>query len=168
MPDPLPPADTEAVADADRDEALFRRPPPPRQRWGTRARRNGAIAAVVAVGGGAGSLLRYAVSQWWPTSPAGFPWPTLLVNLVGCLALGALMVLLVEVWQTGRLLRPFLSVGVIGGLTTFSTFALDAHRLAGHAAWLTSVVYVCVSMLAGLLALWLGMTSARAVAGARR
>ncbi|MEV7197401.1 CrcB family protein [Streptomyces sp. NPDC093510] len=93
------------------------------------------VVAVVAAGGGIGAVARYAASLWWPTAPDGFPWTTLLVNAAGCAAIGVLMVLVTEAWTVQPLVRPFLGTGVLGGFTTFSTYAVDIERLmsVGHA-----------------------------------
>ena len=83
----------------------------------------------------------------------GFPWPTFLVNVSGALLIGVLMVVVTDV-VTGRpLLRPFLGVGLLGGFTTFSTYALEARDLLalGGAAGLAAT-YVVGSVVAGLLA----------------
>ena len=82
-----------------------------------------------------GAEARYGIDRLIPPPATGFPWATLLINVSGCLLIGVLMVLLVEVWSPHRYARPFLGVGVLGGYTTFSTFAVDAVRLvrAQHA-----------------------------------
>ena len=82
------------------------------------------MLAAVAVGGSAGSAARYEVALLLPhDAGTGVPWATLAVNAVGCLLIGVLIVLV-----EGRhpLLRPLLGVGVLGGFTTFSTYAVDA------------------------------------------
>lgn len=86
----------------------------------------GPTLATVAAGGAIGSLGRWAVGL----AASGAVWATLLVNLTGALAMG-----LAVVWLsrgiTHPLARPFLTVGVLGGWTTYSSFALDAHGLVG-------------------------------------
>ena len=85
----------------------------------------GALAAVAA-GGAIGSLGRWGLASL----ASGAVWATLLVNLSGALAMGLLVT-----WLARRvphpLARPFLAVGLLGGWTTYSSFALDAHDLAG-------------------------------------
>lgn len=164
QPPPLPidPDVSPPIAETD---DVFRVAARPRGGVGTRLRRNADVGAVIAVGGGLGSLARYGVARWLPTTPGGFPWSTFLVNVVGCAVLGSLMVFIVDVWRPGRYLRPFLAVGVLGGLTTFSTLAVDARGLGADGAWALANLYVVGSLLAGLVALWLGITSARVVSG---
>ena len=90
-----------------------------------------AVLGAIAAGGALGALGRYGLAVAWPHRPGRFPWATFVTNVSGCLLIGVLMVLVVEVWSAHRLLRPFLGVGVLGGYTTFSTFALDSDRLIG-------------------------------------
>jgi CrcB protein len=77
---------------------------------------------------------------------------TLLVNVVGCFLLGVL----VARWPEARWLRPFVGTGVLGGFTTFSTFALETDRLLDHAP-LVAVLYLGSSLLLGLGAAALGL-----------
>src|SRR5437763_10088263 len=89
------------------------------------------VVGVIAAGGALGALARYGVSLALPTQPGHFPWGTFAINVVGCALIGVLMVLIMEVWSAHRLLRPFLGVGVLGGFTTFSTYAVDLLGLLG-------------------------------------
>jgi CrcB protein len=93
------------------------------------SRTHGAIVAVIALGGGLGALARYGLALAWPTLPGGFPWATFLTNVSGCFLIGMLMVAVTEVWTAHPLLRPFLGTGVLGGFTTFSTYAVEVRRL---------------------------------------
>jgi CrcB protein len=118
------------------------------------------VIAVIAVGGALGSLARWGLNQGIVAGAGGFPWATFAENVSGCLALGVLMVLVQEVWPAdgrARLLRPFAGVGVLGGWTTFSTYALDTRGLlaGGHGG--TATAYLVGSVLAGLLAVWAGI-----------
>ena len=119
-----------------------------------------ASLALVAAGGCAGTLVRAALARAWPTAPGHLPVTTLALNVVGALALGLLLGALGE----GRpRLRLALGTGVLGGLTTHSTFILESHRLltsggdAGHLV--LGAAYLVGSMAAGLgtagLGLWL-------------
>ena len=119
--------------------------------------------AAVAVGGGIGSEARYLLSAAFPAGN-GFPWATFAVNVSGCFCLGLLMVYLLEVWPPRRFLRPFLAVGLVGGYTTFSTFAGGVMTLlTGHAEALADA-YALTSILAALVAVWCGMKAARTAA----
>ena len=117
-----------------------------------------ASLALVAAGGCAGTLVRAALERTWPASPGHLPVTTLALNVVGALALGLLLGALGE----GRpRLRLALGTGVLGGLTTHSTFILESHRLltsgggSGHPVLGTA--YLVGSMVAGLVAAGLGL-----------
>src|SRR4051794_13988189 len=70
-----------------------------------------AVLGVIAVGGAIGSLARYGAAAAWPHTVSAFPWATLLVNVSGCLLLGALMATL-ELRRAHRLVRPFVGTGI--------------------------------------------------------
>lgn len=112
------------------------------------------VVAVVAVGGAIGASARYGASLIWPAAPGTFPATTLLVNVVGCAVMGVFMVLLTERRTPHPLLRPFFGTGVLGGFTTFSTYAVDIERLVegGHAG--TGLAYLGLTLLAALVAVW--------------
>jgi CrcB protein len=115
--------------------------------------------AVVALGGGIGSVLRYALSRAVHPAADGFPTATLIINLSGSLLLGALVVAVTEVWRPHHLLRPLLGTGLLGGYTTFSTFAMETR---GSTAGV-GIVYVVASVAGGMIAAWLGMSMVRRV-----
>ncbi|WP_169983912.1 fluoride efflux transporter CrcB [Microbispora sp. H10836] len=123
------------------------------------------VLAVIALGGGGGSVARYLVGRAFPAPPTGFPWGTFVANVTGCLAIGALMVFVLDVWPPRRYVRPFLGVGFLGGFTTFSTFAAEIVDRSSRGAWPTAGVYAASSLLAGLVAVWCGIVLARALAG---
>ena len=117
-----------------------------------------ASLALVAAGGCAGTLVRAALERAWPASPGHLPVTTPALNVVGALALGLLLGALGE----GRpRLRLALGTGVLGGLTTHSTFILESHRLltsggdGGHPV--LGAAYLVGSMVAGLVAAGLGL-----------
>lgn len=112
------------------------------------------IIAAVSVGGGIGASARYGAALLWPTVPGSFPWTTFVVNVIGCGIIGVFMVIITDVWAAHRLVRPFFGTGVLGGFTTFSTYAVDIQRLVdqGHAG--TGLAYLAATMLAALAAVW--------------
>ena len=120
------------------------------------------VLLVIGAGGALGSLARWGVGELLPWSGDEFPWATFVENISGGLALGMLMVFLLDVWPPHRYLRPFLGVGLLGGYTTFSTYMLESRDLlvGGEAA--TAFAYLAGSLAAGLAAVWLGIFSARA------
>lgn len=120
------------------------------------------MIAVIAAGGALGALARHGLQVALPAGPADFPWATFLVNVSGCLLIGVLMALITR--RTHRLVRPFFGVGVLGGYTTFSTYAVEFQRVAGAGAPLTGLAYVAGTMAAALAAVAAGMWLTRRVA----
>jgi fluoride exporter len=114
---------------------------------------------VISLGGGAGSMLRYQLSRWVPPTADGFPTATLIINLTGAFALGLLVVAVTEVWRPHPLLRPALGTGVLGGYTTFSTFAVEVRGLSVGVA----TAYVVASVAGGLLLAATGMVVVRSL-----
>jgi len=120
------------------------------------------IYLLAALGGALGALVRWAVSVALPHSPGTWPGSTLLVNLLGCLLIGALLAVLLARFPHSPWLRPFLAVGVLGGFTTYSTFAVDVVRLTGTGHQALAVAYVLASVLGGVLAVVAGLVVGRA------
>lgn len=117
------------------------------------------VLGAVALGGALGSAARWSVSV--VLDGDGFPWATFAVNVAGALLLGVLMVVVTDV-VTGRpLLRPFLGVGVLGGFTTFSTYAVETRDLLAAGDGALASAYVLGSVVAGLLAVWAGLVLTR-------
>lgn len=119
------------------------------------------IVAVVAIGGAIGASARYGASLLWPVAAGSFPWTTLWTNTVGCAVIGVFMVLITDVWAAHRLVRPFFGTGVLGGFTTFSTYAVDIQKLVdgGHAR--TGLAYLAATLCAATAAVWLAATATR-------
>ncbi|MFJ1707097.1 fluoride efflux transporter CrcB [Kitasatospora sp. NPDC088346] len=126
-------------------------------------RGQGPAVAVVALGGAIGATARYAAGLLWPTAPGAFPWTTLLVNAVGCAAIGVLLVVIAEVRAAHPLIRPFLGTGVLGGFTTFSTYAVDVQQLIDHGEPGRALAYLLGTLLAALGAVWAAATATRLV-----
>ena len=135
--------------------------PPTRQHQ--RSGPGAADLAAVAIGGGVGSVVRYLLAAAFPAGH-GFPWAIFAVNVSGCLCLGLLMVYLLEVWPPRRFLRPFLAIGLIGGYTTFSTYAGGVVTLLTGKAAALAIAYALGSIAAGLVAVWSGMKVGRIAA----
>jgi CrcB protein len=111
----------------------------------------------VAVAGGIGTLARYVLGGWLARSTGGvFPWETLAINIVGSLLIGVLS----GAVDRGALLSPplrmTLMVGLLGGFTTFSSFALETIGLANGGEWRNAVLYVFLSNGGGITLAWLG------------
>ncbi|MGW1867254.1 fluoride efflux transporter FluC [Streptomyces mauvecolor] len=112
----------------------------------------GPVVAVVALGGALGACARYGASLVWTTRPGSFPWTTLLVNGVGCAVIGVFMVVITEVWAAHRLVRPFFGTGVLGGFTTFSTYAVDIQKFVAAGQPRTGLAYLALTLLVALTA----------------
>jgi CrcB protein len=123
----------------------------PRQLQETRPRQWDLLLATAA-GGVLGAEARHGIDVALPHHSGQFPWSTVLINATGCLLIGALMVLLLELISPHRLVRPFLGVGVLGGYTTYSTFAVDAQQLVlAHRAGI-ALAYVVLTLVSCLAA----------------
>ncbi|WP_045320697.1 FluC/FEX family fluoride channel [Streptomyces sp. NRRL F-4428] len=123
----------------------------------------GRVLAAVAAGGAVGASARYGISLLWPAEPGAFPWATLWVNASGCALIGVLMVLISEGGRTAPhpLLRPFAGVGVLGGFTTFSTYALDFSRLLDAGEARSALAYAGLTVAVALGAVWAAASAAR-------
>jgi len=128
----------------------------------------GPVIGVVAAGGAIGATARYGAALLWPTASGAFPWTTLAVNAVGCALMGVLMVVITEVRAAHRLVRPFLGTGVLGGFTTFSTYAVDIQRLVAGGRAAAALAYLAGTVLVALAAVWGAVTGTRALLELRR
>ncbi|HEY8619152.1 MAG TPA: fluoride efflux transporter CrcB [Dermatophilaceae bacterium] len=131
------------------------------QGLGRRGRGDATVLAAIAAGGAVGASVRYLIGQTWPTPAGAFPVSTLAINVLGCALIGVLMVLITDVWSRQRLLRPFLGTGVLGGFTTFSTYTVDIQRLVAGAHAGMGLLYLAVTPIGALLAVWTTATTTR-------
>jgi CrcB protein len=117
---------------------------------------------LVAAGGAAGSVLRYLLASGLQrTTGLMFPIGTVVVNILGCFAIGILYVLLVARADPREDLRALLMVGVMGGFTTFSSFSLETVTLMASGSYGSAALNVVVSVIACLLGTMLGIALAR-------
>jgi len=122
-----------------------------------------ALLFVVAAGGAVGALGRYLVTSTVPRYLGhGFPWGTLVVNIVGSMLMGLLIEFMARRWSAPNEARLFLVTGMLGAFTTFSTFSLDVVTLWERGQSMGTLVYAVGSVGLGILALvaglWLGRT----------
>ena len=108
----------------------------------------------VAAGGAIGSVARYLVGvasgkMLWTT----FPWGTLIINVTGSFLIGAFVGLFATKWDLPQAVRIFLTVGICGGYTTFSTFSLDAWYLIERGETFASLAYMVASVVLSVTAL---------------
>jgi len=116
------------------------------------------IIIAIGLGGACGSILRYLVSGWAQqiTKIATFPVGTLTVNLTGCLMIGILAGLSENTGLLGPATRAFLLIGLLGGFTTFSTFAYETTAMAKDAQFFSAFLNIALQVTTGLFAAWLG------------
>lgn len=120
--------------------------------------------SLVMLGGALGAAARYLVGQamsgWLGPN---YPWGTLAVNLIGGLAMGALVGMLARM-TSGEQARLFLAVGVLGGFTTFSAFSLELVTMLERGAMLTALGYALASVIGAVIALFAGLAITRGLA----
>lgn len=123
--------------------------------------------AVVAAGGALGAVARWGVDVIFAVLDLSIAYATLCVNVVGCLLMGLLVSYVWDHVAEDSLWRPFVAVGVLGGFTTFSAFALDVVLVTLEGSALLGVAYLVASLGGGLLSLWIGHEAGRALRGRR-
>ena len=118
----------------------------------------------IALGGAFGAVARHFIELWSGMLLGdGFPWGTLTVNVVGCFAMGVLVELMALAWSPSVEMRAFLTVGILGALTTFSAFSLDIAVLHGRGEPMLAASYVLVSVVASIVAIFAGLAVMRAI-----
>jgi CrcB protein len=120
------------------------------------------IIISIAVGGGIGAVGRYlvmeGVNSWLGQD---FPYSTLIVNVVGSFVIGLLFGALAVTWSPSAELRGFLIIGFLGSFTTFSAFSLDVITLMQQGEFLSALLYIIVSVIFSVLALFAGISTIR-------
>ena len=112
---------------------------------------------IVGIGGFIGTVARFLISRYFQVNVSSmFPWATFIVNIVGCLLIGVIY----GISEKGDFLSPearlFLTVGICGGFTTFSTLSNDAFLLLRQQEWIRFAFYTSFSFFLGLLAVYAG------------
>lgn len=117
---------------------------------------------LVGLGGSAGSILRYLTSVFVNKYfHSAFPFATFTINLLGCLLIGYLLGTFDKQQVVSSDLKLLFIAGFCGGYTTFSTFAAENYQLMQSGNSLTAFLYIAVSVVICILAVWLGMTISR-------
>ena len=118
----------------------------------------------IAAGGAFGSVLRFWLSNWVHSfASRAFPYGTLTVNVLGCLAMGFLFVLLVDRFSDNTVLRAGILIGVLGGFTTFSSFSIETFNLIEQGEIVRALLNVFGSLVLCVSATWLGVIIGRQV-----
>jgi fluoride exporter len=125
---------------------------------------------LIMVGAMGGTSLRNLLESAWPATPGGWPWTTFWINLAGSFVLGVLLESLSasplsEAWQRG--LRLGLGTGLLGGFTTYSTFATETASLGTSGEVAVSFGYALASVASGVLLAAAGMLLTRRLLGGR-
>lgn len=119
---------------------------------------------LVALGGSVGSVARYLLQRWvYTIYPHHFPWGTLAVNVTGCFLIGILWGISFKTFDLNENWKLFLMVGLCGGFTTFSAFTLEGIGLIREHRLFLLLIYVVASVVAGLVATYIGMRLIRPV-----
>ena len=122
------------------------------------------MVLAVACGGALGAVGRYLISSYMQTLAGNsFPWGTLVVNVLGCAILGTLVTVFAHVWSPSQEMRAFLTVGMMGALTTFSAFSLEVVLMIERAQWVMAGGYVAASVILCVAAILLSMAGMRAL-----
>ena len=118
----------------------------------------------VAVGGSVGAVSGYLVSQYMAAKfGASLPYGTFVVNVVGCLIIGAFMTLATEKFIISPYWRLIVVVGFVGGLTTFSSFSYETFKLLENSSLGYALANVVFNLLFGFSATWIGIILARLI-----
>lgn len=121
------------------------------------------ILAAIAAGGAIGAVLRHLVSMLEGPTWTGFPYGIFIVNVSGGFVMGLLTELLALKFHVSPETRAFLTTGVMGGYTTFSTFSLQSALLIERDAYVTAAAYIVGSTLLSIVALFCGLWLVRGV-----
>lgn len=110
---------------------------------------------VVGAGGFIGAVIRYLIGLIPLKQAAAFPIKTLMINIIGCFAIGLIAAYALKHSDGKETLQLFLKVGICGGFTTFSSFALETMNLMDNGNMLSALAYVTLSVVLGVAAVWI-------------
>ena len=117
----------------------------------------------VGVGGGIGALLRYFVAGWLQPVGSAFNWGIFAVNITGGLVMGMVVEASALKLNLSPEMRAFLTTGILGGYTTFSTFSLESALLLQKGEYMMAAFYVIGSVVLSIAALFAGLWIVRAL-----
>jgi CrcB protein len=117
---------------------------------------------LIAIGGALGSMARFLLSSFVLRATASlFPWGTFAVNLIGCIVFGIIIGLSEHRLSLTPELRAFLLIGILGGFTTFSSFAFESFALLRDGQMAAAAFNVFGQVITGLAGVWAGVMLAR-------
>jgi CrcB protein len=115
------------------------------------------VVLSVGVGGGLGALIRYFMAGWIQPAGATFNWGIFIVNITGGLVMGLIVEASALRLNLSPEMRAFLTTGILGGYTTFSTFSLDSALLLQKGIYGLAAAYIIGSVVLSILALFAGL-----------
>ncbi|NIL98780.1 MAG: fluoride efflux transporter CrcB [Planctomycetales bacterium] len=124
------------------------------------------LILLIAAAGAAGAVGRYLLGGWtYRLLGDSFPYGTLAVNMLGCFLLGTVQQLGQQTDLLTQETRVAIAIGLLGALTTYSTFGYETFRLVEDGRWQPALANIAAHLLLGLFAIWLGITLVRAGMG---
>jgi CrcB protein len=125
---------------------------------------------VIGLGGALGSMLRFGIGSFIDSSMSKgtgpiFPWGTIIVNITGCFIIGFIFTITTAEgrWMVSPLTRNFITIGILGGYTTFSSFSWQTLSLAQSGQWGSAAANVLLSVVLCLIGVWLGAVLANSM-----
>lgn len=112
---------------------------------------------LIFIGGGAGSMLRYALGKWLNNLETSIPYGTMLANILGSLFIGIILGYTAKNTQFPSNYTLLLATGFCGGFTTFSTFAYENHLFLKNGDYLSFLPYTLGSLFIGFVAVFVGV-----------
>jgi CrcB protein len=115
----------------------------------------------VALGGAIGACMRYSLALALANHVARFPWATFAANGIGCLLMGVGFAFIVEREFVNQELRHFLLVGMMGALTTYSTFAVESLALLQNQNYKIAFLYILGTLVLSIVTCFIGLSLGR-------